>query len=104
MDTSRYLSMCLCDFRLQLLSLPALPLSGSVVLLFRRLRLPLLALLLLPLTAKSFSTCTRLADAVIICAFCAFVRLSFGFGFGFGFDFGFGFASLRFALCARVIM
>lgn len=95
MDTSRYLSMCLCDFRLQLLSLPPLPLSGSVVLLFRRLRLPLLALLLL--TAKSFSTCTRLADdAVIICAFCAFIRLSFGFGFGF--------ASLRFALCARVIM
>lgn len=101
MDTSRYLSMCLCDFRLQLLSLPPLPLSGSVVLLFRRLRLPLLALLL-PLTAKSFSTCTRLADAVIICAFCAFVRLSFGFGFDF--DFGFGFASLRFALSARAIM
>lgn len=55
-ETSRYLSMCRCDFRLQQL---LGPLSGSVVLLFRLLR---------PAT-KSFSTCTRFADAVIICAF-----------------------------------
>lgn len=48
--------MCRCDFRLQQL---LAPLSGSVVLLFRLLR---------PAT-KRFSTCTRFADAVIICAF-----------------------------------
>lgn len=88
-DTSRYLSMCLCDFRLQLLSL-----SGSVVLLLR----PLLAALLL-WAAQSFSTCTRLTDAVIICAFCTFVRLSCGCcGSA---------ASLLaslFAFCTRVIM
>lgn len=91
-DTSRYLSMCLCDFRLQLLSL-----SGSVVLLLLRLR-PLLAALLL-WAAQSFSTCTRLTDAVIICAFCTFVRLSCGCcGSA---------ASLLaslFAFCTRVIM
>lgn len=88
-DTSRYLSMCLCDFRLQLLSL-----SGSVVLLLLRLR-PLLAALLL-WAAQSFSTCTRLTDAVIICAFCTFVRLSCGSAASL-------LASL-FAFCTRVIM
>lgn len=92
-DTSRYLSMCLCDFRLQLLSL-----SGGVVLLLRLWLLrPLLAALLL-CAAKSFSTCTRLTDAVIICAFCAFVRLSCDCGSA---------ASLLaslFAFCTRVIM
>lgn len=85
MDTSRYLSMCLCDFRLQLLWL----LSGSFVLLFRLL-LPAAA------AAKSFSTCTRLADAVIICVFASF-GIGFVFGFAFAFAFTFAFA---FDLCA----
>lgn len=92
-DTSRYLSMCLCDFRLQLLSLS----GGVVLLLLLWLLRPLLAALLL-FAAKSFSTCTRLTDAVIICAFCAFVRLSCGCGSA---------ASLLaspFAFCTRVIM
>lgn len=93
MDTSRYLSMCLCDFRLQLLSLS----GGVVLLLLLWLLRPLLAALLL-CAAKSFSTCTRLTDAVIICAFCAFVRLSCDCGSA---------ASLLaslFAFCTRVIM
>lgn len=94
-DTSRYLSMCLCDFRLQLLSLS----GGVVLLLLLWLLRPLLAALLL-CAAKSFSTCTRLTDAVIICAFCAFVRLSGGFGCGSAASL---LASL-FAFCTRVIM
>lgn len=94
-DTSRYLSMCLCDFRLQLLSLS----GGVVLLLLLWLLRPLLAALLL-CAAKSFSTCTRLTDAVIICAFCAFVRLSCGCGCGSAASL---LASL-FAFCTRVIM